>query len=52
MLNLLILFIKLLTLILLYFMAAYVILCGKSKTGINSDFAITATILVAVLIIL
>lgn len=33
-------------------MSAYVILLGKSKTGINMDYAFTAIIFAAVLVIL
>ena len=51
-LNSLIPFIKLIAIVLFMFISAYVMLCGKGKTGINVDYACTAIMLVGVLVIL
>ena len=48
--NYLILLVKLIALLIFYFISAYTILCGKSKSGINLDYAITSIIILAVMI--
>lgn len=50
--NILILFIKGTALVLFYFISAYVILCGKHKSGINLDYVFAAIMFLSVLVML